>query len=779
MKTNSLFKRLVSMLIVVLMICTLFPVTALAQPGDPWKPAEPTYNDLKSLLEVEIDCETKGENHKDKHPERIIGLLDNSEGTNDSFSVTKVNDHTYTVTVYSQRYIQAYSNIQENGKEFGPHSPEKNKDISKTVTLKYNNRDHKWQLDDKLDDENKNHIPEIEFDVVCNGTPTPEPAVTGITKTVMTSAPTDLTNVPTGITYPDADNIATVPYGTTSVTLLYKVTVRGDVGASYSVTDEGATCISNNASGTIPQGGEAVLYFTKTFTDLRTGDNTCSNTAAVKDTNFSATANVTVKVSIPEKPNDDKVKELLANGAVKIDCTNTYAVGHDDRTYGLIAGSYTVSGVSGDATNGYTCTVTVNSAKYIEQYNTDIGTTHSLADGESASKNITLEYKDNAWGVKTGSAPVTFTVDCNTPAPAVKGITKEVMTSAPTDLTNVPTGITYPDADNIATVPYGTTSVTLLYKVTVRGDVGASYSVTDEGATCISNNASGTIPQGGEAVLYFTKTFTDLRTGDNTCSNTAAVKDTNFSATANVTVKVSIPEKPTDDEVKKLLANGAVTIQCKNGDVDHADATYGLLPNSENKNDSYSIGTVAEKDGVYTCVITVYPTLYVDTYDEQTGVTHKLDPDTQVSAPITLKYVDKEWTVDAPVVALSEDAITGLVTFTVMCETPATTYTVTYKDGVGGKVFKDDVHTVESGTTTPAFVGGIPTRPGYVFVGWTPTVSKTVTGDATYTATWRKVKDTTVIEIGGGNSSSSGEENPNTGAPVFVGVAIGALAAAK
>ena len=109
------------------------------------------------------------------------------------------------------------------------------------------------------------------------------------------------------------------------------------------------------------------------------------------------------------------------------------------------------------------------------------------------------------------------------------------------------------------------------------------------------------------------------------------------------------------------------------------------------------------------------------------------------------------------------------------------TYSVTYTDGVGGKVFKDDVHTVKSGATTPAFVGGIPTRPGYVFVGWTPTVSKTVTGNATYTATWRKVKDTTVIEIGGGNSSSSSskEENPNTGAPVFVGVSVGALAAAK
>ena len=242
---------------------------------------------------------------------------------------------------------------------------------------------------------------------------------------------------------------------------------------------------------------------------------------------------------------------------------------------------------------------------------------------------------------------------------------------------------------------------------------------------------------------------------------------------------------PTYDELNRLFGNSAVTILCTNTEAKHNPATYGLLPNSENENDSYSISKPQkdEKTGLYTCNITVFADPYVKQYSTDIRKEHSLDDDK--SKTITLIYVDnndyKGWVVETPVERSTAPAFTG-VTFNVVCkETPVTTYTVTYKDGVGGKVFKDDVHTVKSGATTPAFVGGIPTRPGYVFVGWTPAVSGTVTGDATYTATWRKVKDTTVIEIGGGNSSSSSskEENPNTGAPVFVGVSVGALAAAK
>ena len=73
-----------------------------------------------------------------------------------------------------------------------------------------------------------------------------------------------------------------------------------------------------------------------------------------------------------------------------------------------------------------------------------------------------------------------------------------------------------------------------------------------------------------------------------------------------------------------------------------------------------------------------------------------------------------------------------------------TTYTVTYKDGVDGAAFRNQTTTgLHSGDPTPAF-SCTPTRSGYTFTGWQPSVAATVTDNAVYTAQWAK------------NSSSSG-----------------------
>ena len=67
-----------------------------------------------------------------------------------------------------------------------------------------------------------------------------------------------------------------------------------------------------------------------------------------------------------------------------------------------------------------------------------------------------------------------------------------------------------------------------------------------------------------------------------------------------------------------------------------------------------------------------------------------------------------------------------------------TTYTVTYKDGVDGAAFGDQTTTrLHSGDPTPAF-SGTPTRSGYTFTGWQPSVAATVTDNAVYTAQWAK-----------------------------------------
>ena len=93
--------------------------------------------------------------------------------------------------------------------------------------------------------------------------------------------------------------------------------------------------------------------------------------------------------------------------------------------------------------------------------------------------------------------------------------------------------------------------------------------------------------------------------------------------------------------------------------------------------------------------------------------------------------------------------------------TPAEKYTVTYTDGVEGEeIFKDQTYTVEAGKATPAF-NGTPTRKGYTFVGWKPAVAGSVTGNATYEATWKSNTTTTTPSD---NKPNTGETtSPKTG----------------
>ena len=94
------------------------------------------------------------------------------------------------------------------------------------------------------------------------------------------------------------------------------------------------------------------------------------------------------------------------------------------------------------------------------------------------------------------------------------------------------------------------------------------------------------------------------------------------------------------------------------------------------------------------------------------------------------------------------ETVTGNVTYTATWKVDSNNngkaddeeekYTVTYTDGVSDEeVFKDEVYKdLLSGTKTPEFTGTA-VREGYVFGGWSTAVSETVTGNVTYTATWK------------------------------------------
>ena len=96
-------------------------------------------------------------------------------------------------------------------------------------------------------------------------------------------------------------------------------------------------------------------------------------------------------------------------------------------------------------------------------------------------------------------------------------------------------------------------------------------------------------------------------------------------------------------------------------------------------------------------------------------------------------------------------------------------YTITYTDGVDGEeVFKDQSTKALKDDKTPAF-DGEPTRKGYKFMGWSPEVEETVTGDATYTAQWEKVGSSKDDKKSENNKKSNGT---NTGAGNQLGVYI-------
>ena len=118
---------------------------------------------------------------------------------------------------------------------------------------------------------------------------------------------------------------------------------------------------------------------------------------------------------VPDAPTDDYLKGLL-NEKVKVACTST--TDHAILACDLLDGSYQGSGVQPDGNDGYTYTVTIKAAKYVERYNTKwLNRRHYLVEGEPAEKPVTLVWNADAreWHFANADAvPVIFHVECLT-----------------------------------------------------------------------------------------------------------------------------------------------------------------------------------------------------------------------------------------------------------------------------------------------------------------------------------------------------------------------------
>ena len=123
-----------------------------------------------------------------------------------------------------------------------------------------------------------------------------------------------------------------------------------------------------------------------------------------------------------------------------------------------------------------------------------------------------------------------------------------------------------------------------MYKISVFGDAGAAYNVTDENATVVNGDSlQGTIDSSRVAVIYVTKTFTadDITNGCLTNNATVVPGDNSTLGTddgdndAEAIVDAEVdddpqpeePRNPTEDDLSKL----AVVLECINEDVPHTE----------------------------------------------------------------------------------------------------------------------------------------------------------------------------------------------------------------
>ena len=96
------------------------------------------------------------------------------------------------------------------------------------------------------------------------------------------------------------------------------------------------------------------------------------------------------------------------------------------------------------------------------------------------------------------------------------------------------------------------------------------------------------------------------------------------------------PTAPTDiDGDLAILGENAVKVTCTNNEAEHKAETYGLIANTNGRNDSYTIGAVtALAGGGYTCTITVHNGPYVTKY----GGDHTLAENEPESQNIVLTW---------------------------------------------------------------------------------------------------------------------------------------------
>lgn len=488
----------------------------------------------------------------------------------------------------------------------------------------------------------------------------------------------------------------------------------------------------------------------------------------------------------PTAPGEDSLSGLIGN--ITVNCTNDKAA-HELKTksYALIPGSYTTGEVEGDAENGYTYTVTINSRKYVEQFDTDTSAAH---DPKDATATVTLKHTDNGWTV-TGSTPVVFNVACVTEIvpPARPGAEDLSNLKAPVDVTCT----TKPETH--AAVHFSLRGGT--YTI---GDVAGNET---DGYTC-----DITVTADKYVARYNMDYGKHTLTGDNTKTLTLKYVEGQWAVDTPITFPVECEEELFPVHLV-IYRNGNTTTAYKDialesqpkghvidlSTIDIADyytgnyEFYGWYDDglfniykSDPANPPAGLKekTVNGWTNLKCMVYDKYQVVYFQSEEalrdfqndhsktegrlySTTALFGSTLPTADAPTPTRTGYTFKFWSREGQNGDVTGQTVNGWTNLYAVWE--KNTYTVTYTDGVNGEAFADQAYTAKYEDATPAFEG-TPTRKGFVFDGWTPEVAETVTDNATYTAQWKPVQpDKKAIEgaIGRGVAVVCDNQNVNHG----------------
>ena len=413
----------------------------------------------------------------------------------------------------------------------------------------------------------------------------------------------------------------------------------------------------------------------------------------------------------PEIPGDQKPNIEEANAKIRVQCIE-YPSKHNPykQNYRILPGSY--DDLGWDRTEyGYIYSIRLNRAKYIAQFDQEIGRPHTDTEPNEETR-INWRWENGAWHLIDGPDGVTadIKVKCaETPVEPKKSTAldgsfaivcknNEATHDHKADYIATPSQYTISDVQTDEQGYYVTATVTVAPNLAAYNTLtGAEHRLVNE------QDATLTI-----TFRYDTEVTVD---GNRKWKQQGEVP---------VVEVICKPKAPTADDLKKLEM--AVQVKCVVDDSQQHTAAYGLLGEYD---EDYFVGEPRKDGDDWLCDINYDPERYVAEFNTTFQNLKHVQNDEKI-VPVTLIWAGDSW-------QLKEQG-----------RVPVTEeYTVTYTDGVENEeVFADQVYSdLRKDSATPAF-NGTPTRTGYTFAGWEPEVAETVTETVTYAAKWTPVEPT-------------------------------------